>query len=161
MRYAGSPYPYAFGEAGAKGVALVDLPDRPGGAVAVKPVALPATRQVRVVADVAFDDALAAGLDARRAGDPRVDDYLMLVVNDRGPIAHALDRLREVHPYALLEQPVTDVPASGRTLPDDVRTLSLEDLFRDFYRATFDAEPDALELDVLREALVADAEDAA
>ncbi len=161
VRYAGSPYPYAFGEDGAKGVALVDLPDRPGGAVAVRPVPLPATRQVRVVADVAFDDAIAAGIDARRAGDPRVDDYLMLVVNDRGPIAHAHDRLREVHPFALLEQPVTDVQASGRPLPGDVRTLSLEDLFRDFYRSTFGAEPDALELDVLREALAADAEDAA
>ena len=161
VRYAGSPYPYAFGEAGAKGVALVDLPDRTGGAVAIRPVPLPATRQVRVVEDVAFDDALAAGSAARRACDPRADDYLKLVVTDRGPIAHALDRLREVHPFALLEQPVTDVPARGRTVPDDVRTLSLEDLFRDFYRATFDDEPGALELDVLREALAADAEDAA
>ena len=160
VRYAGSPYPYAFGEVGAKGVALVDLADRPGEAVAVRPVPLPATRQVRAVADVAFDDALAAGAAARRAGDPSVDDYLLLRVNDRGPIAHALDRLREVHPFALLEQPVTDVQASGRSLPDDVRTLRLEDLFRDFYRATFDAEPGALELDVLREALAADVEDA-
>jgi len=161
VRYAGSPYPYAFGEDGAKGVALVDLPDRPGGTVAVRQVPLPATRRVRVLADVAFDEALAAGAAARRAGDPRADDYLLLVVNDRGALAHALDRLREVHPFALLEQPVTDVQASGRTLPGDVRTLGLEELFRDFYRATFDDEPDALELDVLREALAADAEDAA
>ena len=165
MRYAGSPYPYAFGEVGAqadaKGVSLVDLPERPGDAIAVRPVPLPATRQVRVVEDVAFDEALAAGSAARRAGDPRADDYLKLIVTDRGPIAHALDRLREVHPFALLEQPVTDVQASGRTVPDDVRALGLEELFRDFYRATFDADPGALELDVLREALAADAEDAA
>jgi len=161
MRYAGSPYPYAFGEVGTKGVALVDLPEQAGGAVAIRPAPLPATRQVRVVADVAFDDALAAGATARRAGDPRADDYLLLQVNDRGPLAHAHDRLREVHPFALLEQPVTDVQASGRTVPDDIRTLGLEELFRDFYRATFDAEPGALELDVLREALAADAEDAA
>jgi exonuclease SbcD len=161
VRYAGSPYPYAFGEVGAKGVALVDLPEHAGGTVAVRPVPLPATRQVRVVEDVAFDDALAAGLAARHAGDPRADDYLKLIVTDRGPIAHALDRLREVHPFALLEQPVTDVQASSRTLPEDVRTLGLEELFRDFYRATFGAEPGALELDVLREALAADAEDAA
>ena len=161
MRYAGSPYPYAFGEVGAKGVAVVDLPDRAGGPVAVRTVPLPATRQVRTVADVSFDEALAAGAAARRAGDPRADDYLMLQVNDRGPLAHAHDRLREVHPFALLEQPVVDVEASGRTVLDDVRTLGLEELFRDFYRATFDAEPGALELDVLREALAADAEDVA
>lgn len=161
MRYAGSPYPYAFGEVGAKGVALVDLPEHAGGAVAVRLAELPATRHVRVVEDVAFDDALADGVAARRAGDPRVDDYLKLIVTDRGPIAHALDRLREVHPFALLEQPVTDVQVSGHSLPADVRALGLEELFRDFYRTTFDAEPSALELDVLREALAADAEDAA
>ncbi len=161
VRYAGSPYPYAFSEVGAKGVALVDLPEQPGGAVTVRHVPLPATRQVRTVADVAFDDALIAGAAARRAGDPRADDYLLLRVNDRGPLAHAHDRLREVHPFALLEQPVTDVQTSGRTLPDDVRQLSLEQLFHDFYRATFVADPGALELDVLREALAADAEDAA
>jgi DNA repair protein SbcD/Mre11 len=161
VRYAGSPYPYAFGEDGAKGVVLVDLPERAGGPVAARSVALPATRQVRVVEDVAFDDVLAAGVAARRSGDPRADDYLMVRVNDRSPIAHALDRLREVHPFALLEQPVTDVQATGRIVPDDVRTLSLEDLFLDFYRTTFGAEPGALERDVLREALAADAEDAA
>jgi len=158
VRYAGSLYPYAFGEANAKSVTIVDLAGDVGAAPEIRSVPLRAERQVRLIEGVTFADAIDQGLRARTAGDPRVDDYLLLRVSDRGPIDHALSRLREVYPHALLEQPVVDVHLDARRLPGDARTLSVEDAFLAFYDHVTGAAPSELEREILREALSADDE---
>ena len=156
VRYAGSLYPYAFGEANAKSVTIVDLADDRGAPPEIRSVPLRVERQVRLIEGVTFDDAIDEGLRLRTAGDPRADDYLLLRVSDRGPIDHALSRLREVYPHALLEQPVVDVHLDARRLPGDARTLSVEDAFLAFYDHVTGAPPSDLEHEVLREALSAD-----
>jgi DNA repair protein SbcD/Mre11 len=155
-RYAGSLYPYAFGEANDKSVTIVDLADQPGLPATIRTAPLPTQPRVRLVEGISFDQAIEDGLRASAAGDPAVADYLLLRVTDRAPIDHALARLREVYPHALLEQPVVDVPVEARCMPGDARTLSVEDAFLAFYRHVFDAPPGEVERDVLREALTAD-----
>lgn len=159
VRYAGGLYPYAFDDAGPKSVALVDV--APGAPARVRTAALDVERRVRVWEGVGFDEALAAGRAARAAGDRSVDDYLLLRVADRGPLAHAIDRLREVYPHALLEQPVVDVATAARAAPLDVRTADPEALFLTFFAEVVGEPLTELERAVLREALAADAEEAA
>ena len=155
VRYSGSLYPYAFGETGAKSATLVHLPDASGGAVEVESAALEVERRVRVVEGVTFERAIRDGAALREAGDPRVDDYLLVRVSDRDPIDHAQSRLREVYPNSLLEQPVVEVRPGARSLAVDARTMSVEDAFLAFYQEVFDEPPGELERELLSEALAA------
>jgi exonuclease SbcD len=158
VRYAGSLYPYAFGEPNAKSVTLVDLPEGGGPPPSVREAPLPARRQVRVVQGMRFDEVLEEGRAMR--ADPeravRADDYLLVRVSDREPIDHALSRLREVHPHALLEQPEIAVQDERRRLSADVRTITPERAFLDFYESVYGEEPGGIELDLLRAALAGD-----
>ncbi len=158
VRYAGSLFPYAFGEPNDKSVTIVELPDGGGAATEIRSVPLPARRRVRIVDDKRFAEVIEEGLATR--DDPeraeRADDYLLVRVQDRDPIDHALARLREVHPHALLEQPVIDVRTEGRRLSGDVRTIRPEDAFLDFYASVYDEAPSDLELEILRAVLSGD-----
>ena len=155
VRYAGSLFPYAFGEPNEKSVTLVDLPEGGGPPSEIRAVPLPARRQVRIVDDKRFAEVIEEGRATRADPDraARADDYLLVRVQDRDPIDHALARLREVHPHALLEQPVIDVRTEGRRLSGDVRTIRPEDAFLDFYESVYDAQPSELELEILRAVL--------
>ncbi len=185
VRYAGSLYPYAFGEPNEKSVTLVDLPERPGGEIAVRTAPLPVRRRVRLVSGLAFEEVIRAGGAARAvhdgatgdgdrdvgeagagaagaaaaegAGDtgdvPHPDDYLLIRVTDRDPIDHALARLREVHPHALLEQPVIEVRSEARRLAGDARTIRVEEAFFAFYESVFGEAPGELEAEILRAVL--------
>jgi len=158
VRYAGSLYPYAFGEPNAKSVTRVDLPEGGGPPTSVREAPLPARRKVRVVQGMRFDEVLAEGramrADPERAA--RADDYLLVRVADREPIDHALSRLREVHPHALLEQPEIAVQDEGRRLSADVRTITPERAFLDFYESVYGEEPGELERELLRAVLAGD-----
>lgn len=158
VRYAGSPFPYAFGEPNEKSVTIVDLPDGGGAPTEIRPVPLPARRRVRIVDGKRFDEVIEEGRATRADPDraARADDYLLVRVEDRDPIDHALARLREVHPHALLEQPVIDVRTEGRRLAGDVRTIRPEDAFLDFYASVYDEAPSELELEILRAVLSGD-----
>ena len=155
VRYAGSLFPYAFGEPNEKSVTLVDLPAGGGPPSEIRAVPLPARRQVRIVDGKRFAEVIEEGRAIRADPDRavRADDYLLVRVQDRDPIDHALARLREVHPRALLEQPVIDVRTEGRRLSGDVRTIRPEDAFLDFYESVYDAPPSELELEILRAVL--------
>lgn len=174
VRYAGSLYPYAFGEPNAKSVTVVDLAERPGGEARVRTEPLPVRRRVRLVTGLSFEEVIRAGVAAREAhggttGDgeavaasdgatgtndaPHPDDYLLVRVTDRDPIDHALARLREVHPHALLEQPVVEVRSEARRLAGDARTIRVEDAFLAFYASVFGEAPGELEAEILRAVL--------
>ena len=84
---------------------------------------------------------------------PHPDDYLLVRVTDRDPIDHALARLREVHPHALLEQPVVEVRSEARRLAGDARTIRVEDAFLAFYESVFGEAPGELESEILRAVL--------
>src|SRR6056297_3059761 len=158
VRYAGSLFPYAFGEPNEKSVTLVDLPEGGGAPTEIRAVPLPARRQVRIVDGKRFAEVIEEGRATRADPDraARANDYLLVRVQDRDPIDHALARLREVHPHALLEQPVIDVRTEGRRLSGDVRTIRPEDAFLDFYESVYDAQPSELELEILRAVLRGD-----
>lgn len=90
IRYAGSPLPYSFSEAGqAKSMALIDL--GADGSVRLESLALPLRSALRVVR---------GSLEQVLAAVPAMpDDWLQVVLTDR-PF-DAIARLRERHPMVL------------------------------------------------------------
>ena len=148
VRYCGSLYPYAFGEAGTvKSVDVVDI--GPAGAT-VRRVPIEASRRVRVIEGRTFAEVLAEA-EAVPARERR--DYVQVRVTDEGPIDHALQRLRELYPFALLQQPAGRAEAAAVAFQGDARTIGVEDAFRAFYRHVFGEELSGLEADVFRAAL--------
>jgi DNA repair protein SbcD/Mre11 len=131
VRYAGSLYPCAFDERGAKSVTLVTFPDgaRAGTRPSTRSVTLPASRQVRIVDDLDFETLLARGRAARAALDESVDDYLLARVTDVRPIPYAQATLTQVYPNGQFDQPNLRVMAS-----DDEATAQARDAFRERVR---------------------------
>jgi hypothetical protein len=157
VRYAGSLYPYAFDEAGAKSVTIVRWEDGagPGSAPEITQVPLDVRRQVRVVDDLRFDALLQLGEQARARGDASREDYLLASVTDRNPIPHAQVRLNEVFPNAVFEQRRIDIAADEAFDVPDPTTHSIEEVFEAFYHHVYGADEalDDLEHEALLEAL--------
>lgn len=150
LHYSGSPYPYSFGEAGqVKSVQLVEL-NADGTVVSLEKLPVKARRAVRRLEGKSFVDVLKEAEDL-----PKVEreHFTLVRVNDKAPIEHALARLREWYPFAVLEQPEVVVEGVGPVLLGDYKTLSTEDAFRQFYAYTFGEEIEGLDDDVLLEAL--------
>lgn len=159
VRYAGSIYPYAFSEAGS--TKSVDVVTFEGGATSersvrsVRSVPIEVRRRVRVIEGVSFEQVLEGAATAPQ--DER-HDYLLVRVTDRGPIDHAVARLREFYPNALLQQPAIEVTAERIGFDGDAHRVGTEEAFRAFYRHVFDADMSQLEEELLREVLTADDE---
>lgn len=153
VRYAGSIYPYAFSEAGS--TKSVDVVTFEGGATSVRRVPIEVRRRVRVIEGVTFEQVLEG---AARAPQDERQDYLLVRVTDRGPIDHAVARLREVYPNALLQQPAIEVTAERIGFDGDAHRVGTEEAFRAFYRHVFGADMSPLEDELLREVLTADDE---
>lgn len=157
VRYAGSPYPYAFDEHPDKSVTIAQWEDgaRAGTRPAIRTVPLEARRGVRVIADQRFADLLRAGEALRAAGDRRVDDYILASVTDRAPVPHAQARLNEIYPNAVFEQRWLDVAADEAFDAPDPSRHSLEEVFEAFYAHVYGASEaiSEVEREVLRDAL--------
>jgi DNA repair protein SbcD/Mre11 len=151
VRYAGSIYPYAFSEAGrAKSVDVVTFDH---GATHVRSVLLEARRRVRVIEGRSFEQVLDEA--ATVPADER-DDFVLVRVTDRGPIDHAVARLREFYPNALLQQPAIEITAERIGFDGDAHTVATEEAFRAFYRHVYQVDMAPLEEDLLREVLTED-----
>jgi DNA repair protein SbcD/Mre11 len=159
-RYSGSIYPYSFAEAGhEKTVEVVDL-DASGVQARRLPIAV--QRGVRVIEGRSFEQVMD---EAPSVSAAERDDYVLVRVTDTGPIDHALPRLREHYPNALLQQPAIQVDAPAVHFDGDVRTIGVEEAFRSFYRHVYRDDMSEMEEAILVEVLSqdddADAEDAA
>ncbi len=128
IRYAGSPMAYSFDEAGgARGVDLVDL--APDGSVTARRVPLAPRHDLRCVEGL-LDDLL-------RHPDPDHprDDYLLVRLQDRGPLLEVMSRLREVYPNVLhVERPVLVPAEDDGTAGRHRLALTDVDLFDAFAR---------------------------
>lgn len=150
VHYAGSPYPYAFAEAGQeKSLNLVEL-DQDGRLLRLERLPIPSSRGVRVIGGLSFEQVLraAAGLPEEQRRH-----HTLVRVTDTVPIDGALPRLREWYPYAVLEQPAVVARSSAPKLEGDHRSIRPEEAFWQFYRHVFADEPSALERSLLLEAL--------
>ncbi|MFO7544040.1 MAG: exonuclease SbcCD subunit D [Trueperaceae bacterium] len=148
VRYAGSIYPYSFSEAGrAKSVDVVTFED---GATSVRRAPIEVRRRVRLIEDVTFEQVLD---EAATVPQDERHDYVLVRVTDRGPIDHAVARLREFYPNALLQQPAIEVTAEGIGFDGDAHTVGTEEAFRAFYRHVYQVDMSPLEDDLLREVL--------
>ena len=107
-------------------------------------------REVRVLEGLTFDEVVAgaAALDERER-----QHFTLVRVSDRDPIPHALARLREWYPNALLEIPAVEVRSRAPKLEGDYKTLRVEDAFRQFYRHVFEQDLSELEEALLLQAL--------
>ncbi len=105
---------------------------------------------MRVIDDLSFEEVVKGrGLWTR----PSAQHYTLVKVTDRDPIPHAVARLREWYPNALLEQPAIEVRSRAPKLEGDYKTLRVEDAFRQFYRHVFEQDMGELEESLLVEAL--------
>lgn len=126
VQYAGSLMKYSFSEAGhEKAVNLVEIDAQ--GACHVRRLPLRTRRDVRCVQGL-FQDLLTRPLPVNK------EDYLMVTLEDDGPVLDALDRLRQVYPNVMQIGRSRDVsPSAGKS--GLVRTeLPLPDLFASFFR---------------------------
>ena len=157
VRYAGSLYPCAFDERNDKSVTIVEWPDAAvaGTEPTTRMVPLRLNKEVRVIDDLSFDELVARGEEARRDGDPRVEDFILASVTDRTPIPHAQSLLASVYPNAQFEQRVLDVEVERRQDVPDPQHHTVEEMFDAFYRYVHgpDAAPSELERQLLHEVL--------
>lgn len=128
FRYSGSLLKYSFSEAEhSKSVDLVEMDGT--GAVRVESIALTPRRDVRRISGLLKDV-----LNGPRSGESR-EDYVMVILEDRGPILDVMGKIREIYPNALhverLEaNPGTDISTRER----DHRKMKDSELFALFFR---------------------------
>jgi exonuclease SbcD len=127
IQYPGSLLAYSFSEAGhAKSVNLVEL--HADGTVGVERISLVPRRNVRCI-----EGYLSEILKGPEAGENR-DDYLMVTLNDKGPILDAMGKLQEVYPNVLhIERPVLTVGGEVCGTQIDHRKVSDAELFASFF----------------------------
>lgn len=127
IRYSGSLLKYSFSEADQpKGVTLVEL-GRPGE-LQTRHIPLAPRRDLRVLTGT-FDSFFKEGDFGEK------NDYLLLQLEDREPVVDAMNRLRQVFPNLLhLDWPNRGVAADAAVREVDLRTASVEDLFKEFFK---------------------------
>lgn len=127
IRYSGSLMKYSFSEAAhSKSVTLVEM-DRNGKTTAEE-IFLSPRRDVRCIEGF-LDDILAGPQN----GESR-EDYLKVVLKDRGAILDAMGKLRNVYPNVLhIERPFPAMGGDLRGPGGDHRSLSETDLFSSFF----------------------------
>ena len=128
IHYAGSILAYSFAEADqVKSVNLVEI--SPWGECKVERLPLQPRHAVRC-ATGPFEE-LKKGLTAGAA----IDDYLMITLQDRGPVLDAMGQLRQIYPNLLHVQRAEPViSGEAATVRLDHRRTSTDQLFSSFFR---------------------------
>jgi hypothetical protein len=106
---------------GAKSVEVVELSREH---LEVRQVPLAVERQVRVIEGLSFEEVLALATSVEQK---RRENYLLVRITDDGPIDHAIERLREVYPHAILEQPQARLSSEPIVLRGDAQTIRTEE----------------------------------
>jgi exonuclease SbcD len=145
VRYSGSLMKYSFSEAGHRKQALVvDLDE--AGACTVEPVDLEPERDLRKV-EGTMEEILAGP-----EGD--ASDYIWVTLTDTGPVVDAMKRIREVYPNALhVERPRRVESTLLQRLEGDATSMSVEEVFEQFFDYATGEEMDDTHREVLEEAL--------
>ncbi len=128
VQYAGSPLKYSLSELNHnKGFTVVEMDA--SGAVTIERVAIQPRRDLRRV-----QGTLAELLEAGPQGHP--DDYVVVTLDDKGPVHEPMARIRTIYPNALhIERAQTASSTPGRFAGSDHRELDLRAHFSDFFEA--------------------------
>jgi exonuclease SbcD len=128
VQYSGSILAYSFAEADhVKSVNMVEI--GPSGDCKVERLQLRPRHAVRCL-DGLFDD-----LRKGSAAGGAVDDYLMVTLQDRGPVLDAMGQLRQVYPNLLhVERALQVVSGEAASVRLDHRCTSTDQLFSSFFR---------------------------
>lgn len=151
VQYAGSLMKYSLSEVDhPKSVTVVEM--NAEGELDVRRVPLAPPRDLRRVSGT-LEELLARGPEGPTG------DYVVATLEDRGPVLHAMDRLREVYPNAIhLERPQLVLERSIRLPSQDHTQLSVRELFTSFFREVTDGDLDPAEtqaMDTMLESLEA------
>lgn len=140
IRYAGSLLKYSFSEVDhVKGVTVVEMDAR--GRCSVESVSLTPRRDVRRITGY-FRDIL----EGPQSGESR-EDYLMVTLQDKGPIMDVMGRLREVYPNTLHIERIGLTGGQGPArIETDHRKLDDSDLFNAFFSQVTGDEPSQEEI---------------
>jgi exonuclease SbcD len=137
LYYSGSPLAYSFSEIGqTKGALLVDLAG--DGRVTVRQVPLKARHAMRRIQGK-LEALLEEGRDLEIRKDPARLDYLEVILTDQEPVTDPMNRLKSLFPHLMrlrferdfLEDDRQDALLDG----EDLRSMSLLELFSDFFLA--------------------------
>lgn len=127
VRYSGSLLRYSFTEGQQKAAKVVEIDA--SGKCTVEVVPLVPRRQIRTLTGT-FEEILRGPQN----GDGR-EDYLNVVVTDRGAILDAMSKIRQVYPNALhLERPSFTSALDGNGPRPDHTKMTDAELFGDFFR---------------------------
>ncbi|HZK41841.1 MAG TPA: exonuclease SbcCD subunit D [Clostridia bacterium] len=135
LYYSGSPLAYSFSEIGqTKGALLVDLAG--DGRATVRQVPLKARHAMRRIQGK-LDVLLEEGRQLEVREDPARLDYLEIILTDQEPVTDPMNRLKSLYPQLMrlrferdfLEDDRQDAMLDG----EDLRSMSLLDLFSDFF----------------------------
>ncbi|HEY2587505.1 MAG TPA: exonuclease SbcCD subunit D [Tepidisphaeraceae bacterium] len=127
VRYSGSLLRYSFTEGQQKAAKVVEIDGK--GKCTVEVVPLVPMRQIRTITGT-FEEILRGPQD----GQAR-EDYLNVVVTDRGAILDAMTKIRQVYPNALhLERPSLTSAIDGNGSRPDHTKMTDAELFGDFFR---------------------------
>lgn len=127
VRYSGSLLRYSFTEGQQKAAKVVEIDG--AGRCTVEVVPLVPRRQIRTITGT-FEEILRGPPD----GNGR-DDYLNVVVTDRGAILDAMTKIRQVYPNALhLERPGLTMALDANGPRPDHTKMTDAQLFGDFFR---------------------------
>lgn len=127
VQYSGSILAYSFGEADhTKSVSLVEI--GPAGECKVERIQLRPRHAVRCVTGL-FDD-----LRKGSAAGAGADDYLMVTLQDRGPVLDAMGQLQQVYPNLLhVQRALPVVSGEAAIVRLDHRRTSTDQLFSSFF----------------------------
>lgn len=133
VRYAGSPFPYSFSEAGQeKSFTLLDTAD-----LSLRELPVETPRQLRVITGTAQE------VEAGAPADQRPEDYLKIQLTDCPAGLERTQLLRQYYPNLLTL--VGREPEGGETAGitvEELARLSPQELMERFCREVLDQEPD-------------------
>jgi len=146
VQYAGSPLKYSLSELDhKKAFTVVDMDG--AGEIAIERVPVRARRDLRRIRGL-LQDLLTQGV----VGPP--DDYVVVTLEDAGPVHEPMARLREVYPNALhIERVQVEAGPEGRFVGKDHRAVGLASHFSDFFAAVTGEQMNEEESALLREVL--------
>jgi len=146
VQYSGSPLKYSLSELSHnKAFAVVEMDS--AGAVSIERVPIQPRRDLRRVQGT-LSDLLAQGPDGS------AEDYVVITLEDKGPVHEPMARLRKVYPNALhIERVQQAESAPGRFAGKDHRALGLAEHFSDFFAEVTGEEMTQDEAALLREVL--------
>ncbi len=145
IRYSGSILPYSF-EEGKKEKSLTLVTMGKDGKIETELIPLTPRRKFRTIKGI-MDDILSGTTEVS-------DDYIQVILMDKGPVLDAMGKLRAVFPNILhIERPYLTYDGDNKIMNKDHRKLGENDLFSLFFKEVTGEDVETPAMDKFNEIL--------